>query len=74
MKINKLNKLLNLWQQNQLITEEQNKKIYEFMKEQRKENFFRFLKWLSIIGAMWLVFGVIVTIINILELDFMHPR
>lgn len=41
------------------------------MKERQKETFFRMLKWFSVIGALWLVSGVIVTVINILELDFM---
>lgn len=73
MRIGKLKKLLNLWQENNLISEEQNNKISDFMKERQKANFFRLLKWLSIIGALWLFFGIIATIINLLELDFFKP-
>ena len=73
MRIGKLKKLLNLWQENDLISEEQKNKISEFMKERQKANFFRLLKWLSIIGALWLFFGIIATIINLLELDFFKP-
>lgn len=73
MRIGKLKKLLNLWQKNNLISEEQNNNISEFMKERQKANFFRLLKWLSIIGALWLFFGIIATIINLLELDFFKP-
>ena len=39
------------------------------MKERQKVMFFKLLKWLSIIGALWLFFGIIVSVINILELD-----
>ncbi len=70
--IMKLNKLLNLWQKNNLISKEQNENIIAFMKERQKENFFRFLKWLSIIGAFWIVGGVIATIYNLFQLDFIQ--
>ena len=68
MRAGRLNKLLLLWEKNNLISQEQNKAISEFMKERQKENLFRMLKWFSIIGAFWLVFGVIMLIINILDL------
>lgn len=68
----KLNKLLILWQKNNLITKEQSENIASFMKERQKEQFFRFVKWFFIIGAFWLVFGLIALIINFFELDFME--
>ena len=67
-----LNKMLNLWQKNNLISQEQKEDITTFMKERQKENFFRLLKWLSVIGAFWIVGGVIATIYNLFELDFMQ--
>ena len=73
MRIGKLKKLLDLWQKNNLISEEQNKNISEFMKERQKVMFFRLLKWLSILGALWLFFGIFATIINLLELDILKP-
>lgn len=73
MRIGKLKRLLNLWQENNLISEEQNKNISEFMKERQKVMFFRLLKWLSILGGLWLFFGIIATIINLLELDILKP-
>lgn len=68
----KLKKLLNLWQNNNLISKEQNENIAAFMKERQKENFFRFLKLVSIIGAFWIVGGAIATIYNLFELDFIQ--
>ena len=68
----KLKKLLNLWQNNNLISQEQSENISTFMKERQKETFFRFLKWLSIIGAFWIVGGLIATLYNLFELDFMQ--
>lgn len=73
MRIGKLKKLLNLWQENNLISEEQNNNISEFMKERQRVMFFRLLKWLSILGGLWLFFGIIATIINLLELDILKP-
>ncbi|MCR4880596.1 MAG: hypothetical protein K6A44_01405 [bacterium] len=72
MRKSKINKLLDLWEKNNLISKEQNANISAFMKERQKETFFRFLKWVSIIGAFWVVGGLIATIINIFELDFMQ--
>lgn len=71
MRISKLNKLLNLWEVNGLINSEQNKNISEFMKERNKEQFFRFIKWFFIIGAFWLLFGFIASIIQFFDLSFM---
>ena len=68
----KLKKQLKLWQKNELITDVQAGKILEFMKERQKENFFRLLKWLMILGTIWFAFGLIVTIISVLELDILH--
>jgi len=68
----KLKKMLNLWQKNNLISKEQNENIIIFMKERQKENFFRFLKWMSIIGAFWIVCGFIATLYNIFELNFIQ--
>ena len=64
--------MLSLWQKNNLISQEQNESIMIFMKERQKENFFRFLKWLSVIGAFWIIGGFIATIYNLLELDFIQ--
>ena len=72
MRISKLNKLLNLWEEKQLISSEQNKNISEFMKERQREQFFRFIKWFFIIGAFWLLFGFIATIIQFFDLSFME--
>lgn len=72
MRISKLNKLLNLWEMNNLISSEQNKSISEFMKERQKEQFFRFIKWFFIIGAFWLLFGFIATVIQFFDLSFME--
>lgn len=72
MRNRKLKKLLNLWQKNELISQVQAENILKFMKERQKETFFRLLKWLMILGAFWLVFGLIATIINLLEIDFFH--
>ncbi len=69
MRNRKLKKMLKLWQTNELITNIQAENILEFMKERQKETFFRLLKWLMILGAIWLAFGLLATIINILELD-----
>ena len=71
MRKSKINKLLDLWQKNNLITEEQNKNISEFMKERQKEGLFRFIKWISIIGALYLIVGIITAIINLLKIDFL---
>ena len=40
------------------------------MKERQRETFFRLLKWLMILGAFWLIFGLIASIITLLEIDF----
>lgn len=68
----KLEKLLTLWESNNLITNHQVKNIMIFMKERQKKLFFSLLKWLTIIGTFWLVFGVISTVINLYEIDFFH--
>ena len=68
----KLKRLLDLWQKNNLIDDEQVTNILNFMQERNRELFFKFLKWLMIFGAFWLVFGSIVTIINIIEINFFH--
>ena len=68
----KISKLLTLWVDNNLITEFQKEKITSFMKERRRTQFFRLLKWLFILGTMWLIFGLIATIYNILQLHFME--
>lgn len=70
MRNRKLIKILNLWQKNDLITQEQVDKILEFMQERQRKVFFRLLKWLSIIGALWLIFGLIATIINLMDFSF----
>ncbi|MBR1424960.1 hypothetical protein IJ579_05305 [bacterium] len=67
----RLNKMLHLWVMHELISKEQEAAIKNFMKERSKENFFRLLKWLSIIGALYVIFGVIATVISFLKLDFM---
>lgn len=72
MRKSKLNKLLNLWENNSLITHEQNLNICDFMKERRKEQFFRLIKWFFIIGAFWIVFGLIAAIIQLFDLSFME--
>lgn len=66
----KLKKWLTLWQKNNLIDENQAKNILTFMKERQKETFFRLLKWLMILGTFWLVAGIIATIINLFEINF----
>ncbi|MBR6163632.1 hypothetical protein IKQ26_07080 [bacterium] len=71
MRIGKLKKQLNLWEKNNLISSEQNKNIEAFMKERQKENFFRLIKFVSVIGALWIIFGFIITVINFFQLDFM---
>lgn len=65
----KLKKMLQLWQTNDLITEMQSNNILAFMKERQRKNFFRLLKWLSIIGIFWLVCGVISFLFSLLEWD-----
>lgn len=72
MRNRKLKKLLNLWQKNDLITQTQSENILVFMKERQRKVFFRLLKWLSIIGVFWLAFGVIATIINLMDLHCFH--
>lgn len=72
MRKRKLKKLLKLWQTNELITETQVDNILEFMKERQKELFFKMIKWFIIIGTFCTVFGVIGTIINLMELDIFH--
>ena len=72
MRISKLKKLLNLWEKNDLISSEQNEKISEFMKERQKEQFFRLIKWLFILGGFWLLFGVIATVVQFFDLSFME--
>lgn len=72
MRISKLNKMLNLWEKNNLITSEQNKNIVDFMKERQKEQFFRCIKWFFILGAFWLIFGLIASIIQFFDLSFME--
>ncbi len=72
MRNRKLKKLLKLWQKNDLITQTQSENILEFMKERQKETFFRLLKWLMILGAFWLIFGLIASIITLFEIDFFH--
>ena len=71
MRISKLNKMLNLWEKNELITSDQNKNILEFMKERQKEQFFRFIKWFFILGAFWLLFGAIASVVQFFDLSFM---
>ena len=72
MRISKLNKLLNLWESNNLISAQQNKNISEFMKERQKEQFFRFIKWFFILGALWLVFGIMASVVQLFDLSFME--
>lgn len=72
MRIAKLKKLLNLWETNGLINSEQNKNISEFMKERNRNQFFRLIKWLFIIGAFWIFFGIISSIIQLFDLSFME--
>ncbi len=71
MRISSLNKLLNLWEKNELISSEQNKNISEFMKERQREQFFRIIKWFFIIGGFWLLFGFIASVIQFFDLSFM---
>ncbi len=66
----KLKRLLKLWQKNDLISQSQSDNILNFMKERQRETFFRLLKWLMILGAFWLIFGLIASIITLLEIDF----
>lgn len=71
MRISTLNKMLNLWEKNELISSEQNKNISEFMKERQKEQFFRIIKWFFILGAFWLLFGFVATVVQFFDLSFM---
>lgn len=66
----KLKKLLGLWCKHDLISQQQSDTILDFMKERQRKNFFKLLKWLSIIGAFWFLFGLIATVINIFQTDF----
>ena len=40
------------------------------MKEKQRETFFRLLKWLMILGTFWLIFGLIASVITLLEIEF----
>ncbi|MBQ2983517.1 MAG: hypothetical protein IJD57_01820 [Candidatus Gastranaerophilales bacterium] len=67
-----LNKLLKLWVQNNLISNEQQQTIKDFMKERQKVQLFRFLKWISIFAAVWMIIGVVNIVVNFFQLDFME--
>ncbi|MEW5896033.1 MAG: hypothetical protein AB1650_09815 [Candidatus Omnitrophota bacterium] len=59
MKLGMVKKLLNLWANHDLISDQQKEEIFLFMKERRRIQLLRLIKWLFIIGAFWIFFGFI---------------
>lgn len=53
---------LKKWQQAGLITEEQVKKIADYMKVEFHRQFLKLIRVLFIIGAFWLFFGIVATL------------
>ena len=70
MRLGKVKKLLMLWKHNNLISIEQSEKIMDFMKIERNRQFLRLVKWLFILGAFWLAFGVLAAL-KLLNLDIL---
>lgn len=62
MRLGQLKRLLTLWVKAELISSEQLAKITEYMKVQRHQQMLKFIKVLFVLGAFWLVIGVIATV------------
>ena len=62
MRLGQLKRLLTLWVRAELISNEQLAKITEYMKVQRHQQMLKFIKVLFVLGAFWLVIGVIATL------------
>ncbi len=62
MRYGKLMRYLKRWHSCGLISEEQVKKISDYMREQRRRQFMRLIRVFFIIGAFWVVFGVVATL------------
>ena len=62
MRLGKLTRLLHLWVKEGLISDDQSVKIAEHMKAQRHLQMLKFIKVLFVLGAFWLVVGLIATI------------
>ncbi len=70
MRLGKIKYLLSLLEENQLISAEQQDKIFAFMKERRRGQLFRLVQWLFVLGAFWVVFGFL-AFIKLLNLSFL---
>ncbi|MDD4294905.1 MAG: hypothetical protein PHP69_05275 [Candidatus Omnitrophica bacterium] len=70
MRLGVLKYMLSLFVDNNFITGEQRDNIFSFMKERKRRQIFRLVQWVSIIGAFWIVFGVL-ALIKLLDLSFL---
>ena len=71
MRLGKINRFLALWKRNNLISEEQEEKILNFMRQERNRQFLRLIKWLFIVGAFWLFFGFL-AILKLFNLNMLR--
>ena len=62
MRLGKLVRLLTLWRREGLISDDQSVRIAEYMKAQRHQQMLKFIKVLFVLGAFWLVVGLIATV------------
>jgi len=62
MRFKNLIRYLKKWQQAGLITEEQVKKISDYMKVEFHRQFLKLIRVLFIIGVFWLFFGIVATL------------
>lgn len=62
MQLGAIKRLLKLWTKAGLINEEASSKIMDYMKIRRRDYFFRLIKILFVLGAFWLVVGIVATL------------
>ncbi len=62
MRLGKVIRYLNLWVKEGLITDDQSKKIADFMRLKRRQYLLRLIQVLFVMGAFWLVIGFFATI------------
>ncbi len=65
MRFKTLMRYLNRWKSAELISEEQVKSIADHMKVESRNQFAKLLKALFIVGAFWVVFGLVATLSSI---------
>lgn len=69
MKYKKLMRYLKKWQTTGLISEEQVKKISDYMKVEFHRQFLKLIRVLFVIGGFWVLFGLVATL-KLINIDF----